>query len=110
MIEIDTLDIIPESADSIVSNYTQAVGDYIQSSIKIYNTTNGVAFSGIDAMQKYTIDPNYTHYQFAVDVLAWNIQVWEYARQVFADVQAGTRTLPTQDELIAELPIYTGAV
>ena len=34
--------------------------------------------------------------------LAWRIAVWEHVEQVLADVEAGTRTLPTKQELLDE--------
>ena len=39
--------------------------------------------------------------------LAWRIAVWEHVEQVLADVEAGTRTLPTRQELLDELPTMT---
>lgn len=41
--------------------------------------------------------------------LNWRSAVWAYCYQVLADVQAQTRTIPTEAELIAELPVYTGS-
>lgn len=34
----------------------------------------------------------------------WRDLCWAYCYQVLADVQAGTRTIPTVEELLAELP------
>lgn len=39
--------------------------------------------------------------------VAWRGDVWAYCYQVLADVEAGTRTEPTIDELIQELPQLT---
>lgn len=36
----------------------------------------------------------------------WLTAIWEYSLQVIADVEAGTRTIPTEAELIAELPLF----
>lgn len=36
--------------------------------------------------------------------LKWRAAVWQRCYQVLADVQAGTRTIPTSADLIAELP------
>lgn len=36
--------------------------------------------------------------------IVWRDAVWLYCYQVLADVAAGTRPIPTADELIAELP------
>jgi hypothetical protein len=34
----------------------------------------------------------------------WRDAVWDYCHQVLADCQAGTRTQPTAEELVVELP------
>ena len=36
--------------------------------------------------------------------VTWRDAVWSYCYQVLADVEAETRTIPTSEELIAELP------
>jgi hypothetical protein len=36
----------------------------------------------------------------------WRSQVWEYCYQGLNDVKAGTKPLPTLEELIAELPAF----
>ena len=36
--------------------------------------------------------------------LAWRTAVWAHAYQVLAEAQAGTRTLPTPTEAVAEMP------
>lgn len=41
----------------------------------------------------------------AISFLEWRSAVWTYAYQVLADVKAATRTAPTVEELIAELPV-----
>jgi hypothetical protein len=38
--------------------------------------------------------------------LAWRSSVWAYCYQVLADVEAGIRPIPTEAELISELPAY----
>ena len=40
----------------------------------------------------------------AQSLLNWRDAVWTYAFQVESDILSGARTLPTLDELIAELP------
>lgn len=84
----------------------RAVESLIQGEITKYNEANLVAFKDIDACAKYTTTPTYTHYQFCVDVIAWQTNVWETARSIQADVLAGTRPLPTLEEFVAELPVF----
>lgn len=48
-----------------------------------------------------------THPKFGVegrDCLAWRSAVWEAAFQIMTDVRAGTRPLPTLEQVMAELP------
>ena len=42
----------------------------------------------------------------AVALGVWRSVVWTKAYQVQADVEAGTLPMPTEDELIAMLPVY----
>lgn len=42
--------------------------------------------------------------------VAWRGAVWEYCYQALADVESGTRTIPTTAELIAELPARVQAL
>lgn len=84
----------------------QAIESLIQGEIDKYNEANMVAFKDIDACAKYTTIPTYTHYQFCVDVIVWQTNVWETARTIQADVLAGTRPIPTTEEFISELPVF----
>lgn len=45
----------------------------------------------------------------AIALGTWASNCWVYAGQVEADVLAGTRTMPTKEELLLELPSYIGA-
>lgn len=38
---------------------------------------------------------------------AWRDAVWNYGYQVIYEVQNGIRTMPTDEELLAELPVYS---
>jgi hypothetical protein len=38
----------------------------------------------------------------------WASNCWVVAGQIEADVQSGVRTMPTVDEVLAELPVYGG--
>ena len=49
--------------------------------------------------------------QFQTEATAlaqWASECWVVAGQIEADVQAGVRTMPTVDEVLAELPVYGG--
>ena len=81
-----------------------AIAMLIQDKIEDYNVANGVSFTNVDALQKYTVVPTYPHIEFVNALLVWNVSVWEYARSIQRDVMSGVRALPTLDELLAELP------
>lgn len=51
-----------------------------------------------------------TNAKFAAEGQAgveWRDAVWSACYQMLAEVESGTRTVPTEDELIAELPVLT---
>ena len=81
---------------------------HIQSRVDEYNAAHGLSFRDVYSCALYARDNGYTHQQFCLDVWAWNVAVWEHARSVLADVLDGIRSEPTAQELIAELPSYSG--
>ncbi len=52
----------------------------------------------------YANSTNATFQSEANTFVAWRDNVWAYCYQVMADVQGQTRTIPTEVELISELP------
>ena len=52
----------------------------------------------------YAGDPNPTWNTEGTAFKAWRSAVWQYCLTVLADIEAGTRAIPTESELIAELP------
>jgi len=53
----------------------------------------------------YADEPAVTKFQAEGQALRqWRSLVWDECYQILAEVQAGTRTIPTEAELIAELP------
>ena len=95
-----------EKVNQARADMVKAVEEYIQSEVNKYNEANGVMFKDIDACAKYTTVPTYTHYQFCVDVITWNVNVWETSRAIEAEVLAGNRQIPTVEELVLELPVF----
>jgi hypothetical protein len=86
--------------------YEQLVTELIQEEVDAYNKANGTAFRDVHSCKNYADDTAYTHYQFCAAVWAWNVDVWEAARNILADVKSGTRATPTVDELLGELPVF----
>lgn len=58
----------------------------------------------MDTLQLWANSVNPTFATEAQTYLSWYESFWTAAAQVEADVRAGTRTAPTYDELILELP------
>jgi len=80
---------------------------HIQAPIASYNNANGTNFGGIHNCASYINTPSYTHYQFCVDVWAFNVQVWEAARQIQIDIINGNLVQPeTEEAFIALLPVW----
>lgn len=95
---------------NLYSTLENAIKSHIQAQVDVFNAANGLSISDIYHCHMYGNSEGYTHKQACSDLWAWNVAVWEYARQVQIDVIAETRVAPTVAELIAELPAYTGAI
>jgi hypothetical protein len=88
-----------------VQEVTGIIDQYIQAKVDEYNMKNGTLFEKVHNCVAYKDIEGYAHQKFCQDVLVWNAQVWETARQVQVDVLTGVRQEPTEEELLAELPI-----
>jgi imidazolonepropionase-like amidohydrolase len=80
----------------------QTMIDAIQHHLDATARTRG--YDGILSLASYAVS---AHPPFAAEGRAgadWRDAVWGYGYQVLADVQAGTRTVPSVDALILELP------
>lgn len=62
-------------------------------------------YDGILSLASYASSTHPTFRAEGQAGLIWRDAVWDYCYQVLADVQAQTRTIPTEAELIAELPV-----
>lgn len=108
MFKINQATLAALNNSDVVNNYTDLVSDHIQERIDTYNTTHKVAFGSVHNMAIYLQDVTYEHYQFAVDVVAWNKLVWESYRATMLSVEAGTIALPS--DIISTLPAYAGVI
>jgi hypothetical protein len=82
----------------------------VQAKIDKYNADHNLAFTGIEGMAKYIRRPTYSHYQFALDVLDWNEDLWEKTDDIKRDVLSNVIPQPTPEEFDAMLPEYTGVI
>ena len=62
-------------------------------------------YDSIDTcIARYSDSPNPKYAQEAKAVKDWNTLVWDKCWAILAEVKAGTRPIPTLEEVIAELP------
>lgn len=90
--------IVPRPAEQIVANLTNVVQAYLDATARQRN------YDGILSLCSYAAS---AHPKFGPEGLAgvaWRDAVWASCYSILADVQAGQRTVPTADELMAELP------
>lgn len=69
-------------------------------------TARGHRYDGILSACSYDGDPDPVFAAEAAAFKAWRSAVWRYGVGVLAAVEAGTRTVPTEAELMAELPAF----
>jgi hypothetical protein len=62
-------------------------------------------YDGILSLCSYYGSANPQFNTEALAGLAFRDAVWAYGYQVLADVEAGQRTIPAAEELLAELPV-----
>lgn len=92
-----------------VSQAESIVEAHIAEVITTYNQANMLKFDGIHSVANYINTPTYTHYPFCVAAWAFNVEVWEAARQLQIDIMNGVVEEPTtNEEFIAHLPVFDG--
>lgn len=63
-------------------------------------------YNSIDTcIARYTDSSNPKYAQEAKAVKDWNTAIWDKCWDILAEVKAGTRPIPTLEEVIAELPV-----
>lgn len=107
VVVVYTIENVPqeEIVNKTIQEVTSKIDNFIQSKIDDYNKTNGTMFKDINAIAKYLIDTNYTHYPFCYALTMWNIQVWETARNIQSQVLGGSREMPV--DITSELPLLS---
>ena len=89
----------PATPAAIQKNLTMAVQNHMDSTAKARGYDNLVS------VITYADEPIIPKFQAeGVAFRAWRSLVWDYCYQVLLDAEAGRRTVPTGEELIAELP------
>lgn len=88
----------PPTPEQVVANLTSAVQAYLDTTARTRN------YDGILSLCSYAAS---AHPKFGAEGLAgvaWRDAVWAACYSIMADVQAGTRAVPTAAQLLAEMP------
>jgi len=100
----DTTTIDAENLVKLIQDGEALVDGYIQAEVDKYNEANDVKFNSVDSCNKYTAEwIVYEHKQFCIDIVAFNVAVWESARANQATAIANGLTA---EEFIATLPKF----
>ena len=102
-----------ESVDNAVTlnaSINMLIEAHIQEPIDIYNSTYGLVFKDAHSCANYINNISYTHYNFCFDAWNFNVDVWEEARRLQSEVEAGNIYISSLAELKSMLPIYRGTV
>lgn len=101
--EADPVYVLPvPTSEEIQAQLTQAVQTHLDA------MAQSRGYDSIFTACTYEGDPNPGWSAEGAAYKAWRSAVWQYCLQVLTDVQNGLRTIPTEAELLAELPVLGG--
>lgn len=92
------VELAPQTQEQIVKSFVEAVQNFMDSKAQELN------YDSIFTAITYENDTNVKFAKEAEAFKTWRSQVWTICYAVLDDVLAGNRTMPTKEELIAELP------
>lgn len=95
--------IITLSKEEYELRQTRMYADCVQTHIE--KICQSLGYDNENSIAKYLVAEN-PFYTECKAISLWIGAVWTYANKVQTDVLAGTRTMPTIEELVAELPKY----
>lgn len=84
--------------EQIITSITDAVQKHLDSVAQVRE------YDGIVSLCSYVDTGDDTFDAEGAAGRTWRSSVWRYCKQLRIDIQAGTRTVPTIEELINELP------
>lgn len=94
-VEVETA---PKTQEQIIKSFVTVVQDFMDSKAQELN------YDSIFTAITYENDTNIKFAKEAEAFKAWRSKVWTICYAVLDDVLVGNRTMPTKEELIAELP------
>lgn len=87
------------TSDEIVNALTKAVQMYLDATARLKN------YDGILSACTYATDPDPVFQSEGQACVVWRSACWAKSYEVMAEVQAGTRPIPTAQELIGLMPV-----
>ena len=94
-------EVAAEQAEAIKQQLTQAVQRHMD------DTAQTRGYDGIVSLCSYATSTDATFSAEGQAGVQWRDNAWVTCYQILDDVKAGNRPIPTEDKLIAELPILT---
>ena len=88
----------PITEEQIQAHLTQVVQNYMDTTVQ----TKG--YDNIHTACTYANSTNETFKAEGTACVVWRDAVWRKCYDILAEVKAGTREIPTEEELISELP------
>ena len=103
--ELDAVVTKAEQEAAYLAKKLQDATKAMESAIEahINSVVQAKGYNSQDSIAKYLVTGN-AFYNEVKAISIWIGVVWVYANKVQTDVQAGTRAMPTVEELLAELP------
>lgn len=91
----------PPTAEQTIASLTNAVQSLLET------TAQSVGYDGIVSACSYAGAPNPFQAE-SQRFVSWRGNVWATCYAIMGQVQAGNRPVPTESELLAELPVWSG--
>lgn len=92
------VELAPQTQEQIVKGFVEAVQNFMDSKAQEFN------YDSIFTAITYENDTNIKFAKEAEAFKAWRSKVWTTCYAVLDEVLAGTRAIPTKEELLALLP------